>query len=520
MKRNLLLFILLIAGVGFAQNGINYKALIKDGLGNVVVNQTIDVQFMILQGASQTNVYEETHSVMTDANGILIVNIGEGNSADDFTTINWGSEPSFLNVQIDTGSGLVDLGTSEFKTVPYALHAQNSSGLIALDEGNGTGWHLKGRNPDNYGVIGNEAVDLSFSNGASLENGATANFSLASGVNVIADDLGATVVGRYNDHTSSTSTLFQVGNGNIISRSNAFVVESNGVITAPSFSLADITNTKALVTKEYVDTNASSGLEAINEGNGMGWRLVDVNPNNYGSIGINAVDLSISNTPSSISGATGAQSFSLGTETRASNFASTAIGYRTNAIGQFSTAIGSNTTASGNTSTAMGYNTIADDLHSLTIGAFNDNTSYVNALFQVGNGSNGSSRSNAFTVLRTGNALLAGTLTQSSDRRLKTNISEMTYGLKEVLKLKPVEYHWRRFPNQPKSLGLIAQDVQPIINEIVHTSEDKDKTLSVSYIELIPVLVKAIQEQQDIISIQNSKITDLKVLFVPFLELV
>jgi hypothetical protein len=74
------------------------------------------------------------------------------------------------------------------------------------------------------------------------------------------------------------------------------------------------------------------------------------------------------------------------------------------------------------------------------------------------------------------------------------------------MKLKPVSYHWKKHPNQPKSLGLIAQDIQPIIKEIVHVAEDKDQTLSVSYTELIPVLIRAIQEQQAIIDRQAKTI--------------
>jgi hypothetical protein len=42
----------------------------------VVANDLIQVQFTILQGA--TSVYQETHSPTTDANGIVILNIGEG----------------------------------------------------------------------------------------------------------------------------------------------------------------------------------------------------------------------------------------------------------------------------------------------------------------------------------------------------------------------------------------------------------------------------------------------------------
>ena len=54
--------------------------------------------------------------------------------------------------------------------------------------------------------------------------------------------------------------------------------------------------------------------------------------------------------------------------------------------------------------------------------------------------------------------------------------------------------------------------MQPIIKEIVHVSDDKDKTLSVSYTELIPVLIKAIKEQQAIIDNQQKQIDQLKTL--------
>ena len=115
-----LLMLLVISAT--AQQGINYKALIKDAGGNVVANQSITVQFQILQGPGMTNVYQETHTPTTDANGIAIVNIGEG-AVDSgvFVDIDWGSDEHYLNVQIDTGSGLVDMGTTQFTAVPYAM---------------------------------------------------------------------------------------------------------------------------------------------------------------------------------------------------------------------------------------------------------------------------------------------------------------------------------------------------------------------------------------------------------------
>jgi len=95
-----------------------------------------------------------------------------------------------------------------------------------------------------------------------------------------------------------------------------------------------------------------------------------------------------------------------------------------------------------------------------------------------------------------GNMYLNGTLLHSSDRRLKKDITNLSFGLDEVLKLRPVEYFWKNREQKQKSLGLIAQEVDEVISNIVQVGENKDKTLTVSYTELIPVLINAIQEQQ------------------------
>lgn len=86
-------------------------------------------------------------------------------------------------------------------------------------------------------------------------------------------------------------------------------------------------------------------------------------------------------------------------------------------------------------------------------------------------------------------------LNTSSDRRLKTNISDLKYGLEEILKLTPVTYNWKKTPDTNKQIGLIAQDVRPLIPEIVEGDESKGD-LSMRYTELIPVLINAIKEQQ------------------------
>ena len=131
MKRQLLtlLIVVLIPISLIAQQGINYKALIKDNLGNVVASQTIDVRFTVIADTGPTNVYLETHTgATTDANGIIILNIGNGTTSDVFIDIAWGNDVHSLKVEIDIeqDASFVDMGTTQFRAVPYALSVATS----------------------------------------------------------------------------------------------------------------------------------------------------------------------------------------------------------------------------------------------------------------------------------------------------------------------------------------------------------------------------------------------------------
>jgi hypothetical protein len=82
-----------------------------------------------------------------------------------------------------------------------------------------------------------------------------------------------------------------------------------------------------------------------------------------------------------------------------------------------------------------------------------------------------------------------------SDARLKKNITDLNYGLYSVMKMRPVQYDWKDDSEKMKKIGFLAQELKKIIPEAVAGDENKE-TLAVNYVEIIPVLVKAIQEQQ------------------------
>jgi len=121
-----------------------------------------------------------------------------------------------------------------------------------------------------------------------------------------------------------------------------------------------------------------------------------------------------------------------------------------------------------------------------------------------------------------------------SDRRSKSNINELKYGLNEIMKLKPVSFDYKKQLQRQKEynaprelvkqkLGFIAQDLVGVLPEVVKThdwkvTDEKSKTVEykennmygVMYSDIVPVTVKAIQEQQAQIEELKSEVSDLK----------
>ena len=76
--------------------------------------------------------------------------------------------------------------------------------------------------------------------------------------------------------------------------------------------------------------------------------------------------------------------------------------------------------------------------------------------------------------------------------------------------LRPVSFDWKDKTNKNKRLGLIAQEVQLILPDIVDVGDDEKQTLGINYSALVPVLTKAIQEQQTEIKSLRSENMELK----------
>ena len=98
--------------------------------------------------------------------------------------------------------------------------------------------------------------------------------------------------------------------------------------------------------------------------------------------------------------------------------------------------------------------------------------------------------------------------------RFKKNISTVSGALEKLSKLNPVNYDWRKDEfknkgfNDKKQWGFIAQEVEKVMPELV--GADKDDYLTLNYTGFVPLLTKAMQEQQTEIENQQKEIDELK----------
>ncbi|MDX9695843.1 MAG: tail fiber domain-containing protein [Bacteroidales bacterium] len=167
-----------------------------------------------------------------------------------------------------------------------------------------------------------------------------------------------------------------------------------------------------------------------------------------------------------------------------------------------------------------------------TAGIINTNSSSGQGLFiQAGTGTNNSlsvqnnEGSTKFVVKANGNVgigitapdqllkLLGGAYCNGinwfigSDKNIKRNISEYSYGLELVLKMNPISFIYKEDSKNRAQIGFVAQEIKELVPEAV---DGEEGNLAISYGSLVPVLVNAIKEQNAIIKSQEEKIKSLE----------
>ena len=134
-----LVMFLICSYVAFAQTPekMSYQAIVRDANNTLLVDKLVGIQVSILQNSETgSEVYIETHSVVTNMNGLVALEIGTGVTSYDFSSIDWSNGPYFVKVETDpNGADNYSIsGVSQLMSVPFALYAKASGNGITTSQ--------------------------------------------------------------------------------------------------------------------------------------------------------------------------------------------------------------------------------------------------------------------------------------------------------------------------------------------------------------------------------------------------
>ncbi|MFN5911221.1 MAG: tail fiber domain-containing protein [Bacteroidota bacterium] len=486
---------------GQVPDAFKYQALARNASGQAMLNTNIALRISILDGSLVgPSLFEETHSVTTNGQGLFSLNVGQGTSTTgSFSGIDWTSGEKFLKVEADLsgGTNYEELGTSQLLSVPFALYARYAGTALlpnGTEEGNTSYWN------GSEWVVNNNNL---YNNGEFI------------GINTNSPFQRLDVNGQINIPLDSA---YLIGNKSVLNTrglNNVFI----GLNSGANFTFAQ-NNLFAGYNSGFLNTigsqNVFLGTEAGQSnldgmmntfvGRRAGFQNSSGNENTY--VGSFAGQNTTTGQHNSFLGVTTGNSNTTGEE---NTFLGAHAGYF-NTTGSNNTYVGNfagQFTSTGNNNVYIGFN--AD-------GA----TSSLSNAVAIGAGSIATASNSIIlgnsSITSIGGQVSWGTF---SDRRLKTNIRIEKLGLEFIQKLRPVRYNYTAEGQHGIFYsGLIAQEVDDLLTELgtdfsglVKPKNNLDH-YSIRYGDFVIPLINAVQEQQKMIDELQKENEDLREAFL------
>ena len=132
------------AQVSKVPDGILFQAIAKDPSGNPAKGRTIYIKNAIIESSiTGAQVYVESHKIVASSEGVFTIVIGKGikvSGPNSISSLDWSNGPYFLNIKAAISPSVpltnwiadehyIDMGTSQFWTVPFALYAARVEGF-------------------------------------------------------------------------------------------------------------------------------------------------------------------------------------------------------------------------------------------------------------------------------------------------------------------------------------------------------------------------------------------------------
>ncbi|MBK7879747.1 MAG: tail fiber domain-containing protein [Saprospiraceae bacterium] len=563
MKRIAIVYLLLFIYIGvFAQpNKMSYQAVVRNATGQLIANGNVGIRLQILQGSEfGAAVFVETHLTSTNANGLATFEIGGGtNVLGSIANIDWSNGPYFLKTESDLngGTNYTISGTSQMLSVPYALFAgsglkgdkgdpgamgakgdkgeKGDQGIVGPkgDKGDPGADGLKGEKGDrgDEGPVGpkgdkGEKGDIGLTGlkgdkgdtgmegqkgdkgdpgavGPKGEKGDQGNTGPPGSANINGT---AGYIIKFSGSTTGDNSIMRQENGNININNPAGTVGKLNVKGASGgYGIHG--------ESEFIGVFGDGSIGIYGNGiSGIGVKgvgVVGVRGEGTSGEGVRASSESgdgISGISNSGDGVSGVSTSGLGVRGTSAN-SDGVFGISTSgAGGRFNSTSGTGIVI-GVSNSQQALLAVSGDLILLTgqIGIGVADPTFRLHLPNTNTNIGGVGRAFNWTVY--------------SDKRIKSDIKEIRYGLKEILQVRPKSYfqHDSEFEDGKlklkeagsQNIGFIAQEIYDVIPEMVSKPlNEADELWGLSYERLIPVLVKAIQEQQEYIESLKSKLAN------------
>jgi|GEM_PF-1127497 len=396
------------------------------------------------------------------------------------------------------------------------------SGSDRLVHSYGSGNFFAGINAGNLSMSGNYNTGTGY---YALSSNTAGSYNVATGSHALESNTTGSDNVAMGDSTLNSNTT---GSDNTAIGSASLVSNSTGSDNTAHGSYTLFNNTTA-------SGNTAVGQSALRtqsyDNSGTPW-------NSYNTaVGFEALYLNEPTNPATGSLNTAVGSFALRYNT--SGYSNTAIGYSvlhsnttgfqntangihalfSNTMGFYNAANGasalySNTSGQGNT--ASGVSALLNN----TTGSYNTAIGY-GADVATNNLGNATAIGNGATVDASNKVVIGNTSVTSiggyaswsnySDKRVKTDIEDIEYGLDIINSLRPVQFKMKN-GNGNTDFGFVAQDIEAILGEkynLLDIGGGEERMLSLRYTQFIAPMVKAIQEQQEQIEQQQRQIAEL-----------
>lgn len=443
-----------LAASAQAPNSINYQAVLRNANGGIIENDDVTMRFSIRNGSAVGAVqYQETKDLTTNNYGLVSHAVGTGTVVSgSFQGITWATGAKFLQVELNTGSGFVNLGAEQLRSVPYALSSADNL------------WTLSGNFARYPNALGGIQIGATNAYGQVRHSGTSGNLHIDS------YEVGGTFLNWFS------GTAVVIGNGSSGAVASFYPNGNTGLGTSAPMQRLDV-NGRVNVNNGVIQR----GGAAITATSDLG--LYSRVEGNYMRFSTNAGQIKFYTTE----GANG-----IGEDNGGEAFEISAAASGAN--GHFSI-----------------INTPSNDATLInTVNNFGQIGTEANRFYRIYN--------NTYFGVNT-------SIQGLSDRSLKMNVQPLNTGLNAIMQLRPVSYDFiaekvyknaeareraddRDIYNQ---MGFIAQELEEVLPGLIReiTEADGTELKTVGYSNLIPVLVKGMQEQQRQIEEQQAQIDEL-----------